>query len=611
MGSIGTGIDHVDVLIVGGGPVGTYTLNHLQRCMEGFLIFGWVTPTGLITAYQLASTLPRQHRIRIIEQHAKSAQDQYGRAITLYPRTSEMLDQLGLADTLAQQCFACRSTVSYDRDGNEVQGRGWSFMENMRDSTWDFALVLRQKYQEEIFRTALKKQGVVLECPVELVDVSIDESVGPGGHRVTATLKDGVSGTLSIVKCRYLIGADGGRSFIRRALAIPFEGSSTEDKWVRVDGIVETNVPRPRTYCAIESPTHGNVLWAALDHGATRIGFAFTAERQKAYPVFDEAAAVAEAIASVKPFSLSFKEVHWHTIYGVGQRIAKDFFVQDCVFLAGDACHTHSSGAAQGMNTGIHDAVNLGWKLSLVLQGIATPEILKTYQAERQPNVQKLINYDRDIARLMAMQLPEGWTGDPAADPNEVLGIVMAEAASFTSGLEISYTPDDLLNVVSASEGSVSAVQPGQRGPDVPLQKPGTFEITRLQKETPNTATFYAVVFAGDPLSTLEKLPAILGGIRSSATTDNDSDILAWRTIIPLASDARVASAFELLGDTDPIGNVFFDHKYKAHDRYGIDVTQGAVVVLRPDGWVGTVLALNEKAGEGVKSYMRRILGRK
>ena len=95
------------------------------------------------------------------------------------------------------------------------------------------------------------------------------------------------------------------------------------------------------------------MLWAALDHGATRIGFAFTAERQKAYPDFNEAAAVAEAIASVQPFSLNFKQVDWYTVYAVGQRVARNFFTKDCVFLAGDACHTHSSGAAQGMNTGM------------------------------------------------------------------------------------------------------------------------------------------------------------------------------------------------------------------------------------------------------------------
>lgn len=151
-------------------------------------------------------------------------------------------------------------------------------------------------------------------------------------------------------------------------------------------------MPKPRSYGAIESPTHGNVLWAALDHGATRIGFAFTAERQKGYAEFNEAAAIAEAIASVKPFSLKFKQVDWFTVYSVGQRIARNFFTKGCVFLAGDACHTHSSGAAQGMNTGIHDSINLAWKLSLVLRGMALPSILETYENERLPNVQKLIN---------------------------------------------------------------------------------------------------------------------------------------------------------------------------------------------------------------------------
>jgi phenol 2-monooxygenase len=144
-------------------------------------------------------------------------------------------------------------------------------------------------------------------------------------------------------------------------------------------------------------------------------------KRQKGHPEFNEAAAVAEAIESVKPFKLSFTRVDWFMVYSVGQKVARNFFVGDCVFLAGDACYTHSSGAAQGMNTGIHDSINLGWKLSLVLRGIAHKSLLTTYESERLPNVQKLINYDKDISRLMTMQLPIGWKEDPNADPNEVL----------------------------------------------------------------------------------------------------------------------------------------------------------------------------------------------
>lgn len=141
-----------------------------------------------------------------------------------------MLDQLGLADDLAQQCFACRETVSYDRDGNEVHGRGWHFMENMKDTAWDFALVLRQKYQEEIFRGALKRLGVELEAPVALTAIDVDEA---SEYRITATVKDGSTGMTSTIKCKYLIGCDGGRSTVRRLMNIPFLGASTEDRWVR------------------------------------------------------------------------------------------------------------------------------------------------------------------------------------------------------------------------------------------------------------------------------------------------------------------------------------------------------------------------------------------
>ncbi|KZV86245.1 hypothetical protein EXIGLDRAFT_653454 [Exidia glandulosa HHB12029] len=578
----------IDVLVVGGGPV------------------------GLITAYQLARTLPSPgSTIKIVEKHAKSTQDAYGRAITLFPRTAEMLDQLGLADTLAQQCFACRETVSYDASGCEVAGRGWAFMEHMKDTRWDFSLVLRQKHQEEVFRSALRQLGVTLDTNTALVDVNVDETNPVDTHRVTATLEDAKTGLRYTVRCKYLIGADGGKSTVRRALDIPFDGSSSVDKWVRIDGVVKTNIPKPRSYCAIESPTHGNVLWVALDHGGTRIGYAFTPERERAYPVFDEAAAMKEAIAAVRPFELEFERVDWWTVYVVGQRVARTFSVSDCVFLAGDSCHTHSSGAAQGMNTGIHDAVNLGWKLSLVLRGLASPSLLHTYERERRPNVEKLIKYDKSISRLMTMQLPEDWTGDPDADPNVVLGEVMAEAAAFSSGLGIFYEPDDVLNrVLLPCEGLIA---PGRRAPDVSLRKPGTLELTRLHRETPNLAVFYIVVFSGDPQVTNATFQAFCDALESSAFLKGS--VVGDANALPIACITVPAvagpSAWELLGGRGPAGGgkVFYDVPEKeAHHRYGVDIQQGAVYVLRPDGWIGTSLPMSAEAVPALETYFRGFL---
>ncbi|KAI1137235.1 FAD binding domain-containing protein [Hypoxylon sp. FL0543] len=566
---------YVDVLIVGAGPV------------------------GLLMAYQLAKF--GGVSVRIVEQHPKSTQDAYGRAITLFPRTAEMLDQLGLADELLQSCFACRDTVAYDANGQEVYGRGWSFMNHMKDTAFDFALVLRQKFQEEIFRNGMKKYGVRVEAPVQLTTASVDQSVS----QVTAILLDHASETYETVRCKYLIGCDGGHSSVRRIFHIPFEGSATEDKWVRIDGQVKTDMPKPRSYCSIESPTHGNVLWVALDRGATRIGYAFTDDRANAYSEFDEAAAVEEAVAAVKPFHIEFERVDWWTIYTVGQRIAKNFFINDCVFLAGDACHTHSSAAAQGMNTGIHDAVNLAWKLSLKLRGVASIDLLKTYETERLPNVKRLIQYDKDISLLMTNRLPEKWQGK-LDDVNVVLGHLLEEASAFTSGLGISYEirKDNALNVEgSFGSSQPSPVRPGVRGPDISLLRPGTFEPTRLIRELPNTAAFTVLVFAR------ERKPAIPEMIYEETSNSPflqsliAEGYLRFITILP----ERTPSPYEFLGH-EPLGRAYIGGDDKtAYRRYGIKSSEGALVVLRPDGWIGTMIDVGRLPILVLTYYLRSI----
>jgi len=247
----------------------------------------------------------------------------------------------------------------------------------------------------------------------------------------------------------------------------------------------------------------------------------------------------------------------------------------------------------------------LAWKLSLVLRGQAKPELLHSYEAERRPNVEKLINYDKDISRLMTMQLPLDWEGDPDADPNEVLGVVMAEAATFSSGLGIFYEPDTLLNIQGSfkSSSELTAAGPGKRVPDVQLLKPGTFEVTRLHKQTPNIGKFYVVIFTGNPASTRQSLKHLSDILQRSPLCSEKSLPISWLTICAMLAP----SACEVLG-IQPFGKIFYDKESVAHRRFSVDSKEGAIFVLRPDGWIGTAVCLNDQSMGELEEYFKRIL---
>ncbi|KKY14081.1 putativedichlorophenol 6 [Phaeomoniella chlamydospora] len=596
----------VDVLIVGGGPV------------------------GLAIAYQLLLFSPST-TIHLIEKNPKPLQQRFGRAVTFWCRSMEMLDQIGLAEEIIQQCYSIRTSAAYNQKGEEVFGRGWSFLENVQDTKWDFASVLRQKYVEEIFRGKIEDlleggSGGEIKAPAEFKSLEVDETIGIGDKgRVIATVWDEEKKEEYRVKCRYLIGADGSRTAVRGAAGIESDGSRTEDKWVRIDGVLKhTTMPKPRSYGALESQIYGNVLWIPLDHGATRIGYSFHEERQKLYKEMNEEAFIQEAKLSVAPFEIEFERVDWASVYMVGQRVARSFWTKGCVFLAGDACHTHSSGAGQGMNTGLHDAVNLSWKLSLVLTGKAKPSLLETYDSERRPNAVKLIKYDEDISTLVTGKLPKSWSGDPNANPNIVLGQILQEAKGFNTGLSMAYEPN-MLNIENAGEKvpnnddeTLTKITiptpptPGFRAPDVQLTIPALLEPTRLHKITPNRAKFHIILFAGDPAHTRQPAQHLTEKLKESLlfsssaskpsprtqTLTNGIDALAIgsgnirvltdnqdlshlhdrsrpTTSLPLnfltIFSTHAGSTWDLLG-TAPLGKTFWDLDASAHTRYGVDV---------------------------------------
>ena len=152
-----------------------------------------------------------------------------------------------------QTAFVCRRSVTFDSQGHPVEGRGWSFLQDIKGTYLDFAMVIRQKYTEAHLRDELAKLGVFVDVPAELVSYS----VAGGEYPIEAKIRKGDE--TQTVLCKYLIGADGARSTVRELAKIDLDSTSSVDKWVRIDGLITTDVPADvvRSYIAFESPLSG------------------------------------------------------------------------------------------------------------------------------------------------------------------------------------------------------------------------------------------------------------------------------------------------------------------------------------------------------------------
>ncbi|KAL1645784.1 hypothetical protein SLS58_003668 [Diplodia intermedia] len=545
-------------------------------CTDVFICGGG--PVGLLLAYCLA----RQGiSSQVAEMYERKTQENFGRATTLYPRTLELLEREDLFDQMAQIGFLARNSTTY-KDGKLVPSRGWQILwKAMRESFHQYVLNIRQKYSEEVFRTSYEAFGYQVQYGWEVVGYDVDPSVGDGCN-VAVRIQHARTSEQKTVRCKYLVGADGGRSKIRTLSNIRMEGDKTAFKWVRMDGKYNTDMPFPDAGAvSIETESHGNVLWVRLDHDACRIGYVLSPKLHEKYgDNITEEQAKYEAVEAMKPFSLEIERVDWMTCYGIGQRVAERFFFNDYVLLAGDAGHTHSSGFAQGMNTGVHDATNLSWKLAGTIKGWYQPAVLQSYENERRPSAQHLIEIDKAASAAISGVIPPRYKQLAAeTSPNEVLRTILEETAPFTVGLGVDY-PKSILNHPQQRKVMISQ---GSRAPDVLLQKPGALVRTRLYDVNKAPGLWTVLVFTGNTAITqpaLAQLREALGLETSFAK--QFGHMVQLLTVVP----GGAASVWSALGGP-AFGKMFIDPGFEAHDRYGIPHETGAIIVLRPDAMLG------------------------
>lgn len=330
-------------------------------------------PVGLWTARELAlAGVP----VRIVERD--TARSPYIRAFGLQPRTIELMDMRGILDELMTE-RAVRLPVA-----NAAGLLPWLDLTAL-DTAHPFGLAVRQNVVEQAIETSLAKFDVLVERGAEVTDVAQD------GEAVHVTLAGGRT-----ISCQYLVGCDGAHSVVRKAAGIGFPGHDSTatyiladvdladpPDWLRKLGIMSYPGPDGRRLGWIMGgyvPDTGTYRLMMCDEPSSAVA--------RHEPVtFEEVRRILTRLAG------SDFGVHtptWLSRVGNVSRVA-DRYRAGRVLVAGDAAHVHSPFGGQGLNTGVQDAMNLGWKLAAVVHGTAGDELLDTYHDERHPVGQSVV----------------------------------------------------------------------------------------------------------------------------------------------------------------------------------------------------------------------------
>jgi 2-polyprenyl-6-methoxyphenol hydroxylase-like FAD-dependent oxidoreductase len=340
----------VDIVIIGAGPVGL-TCAYLARLC------------GLQTRVVDKSDGPLE----------------VGRADALNARTLQLLEVANLFGELYPQGRTC-DTSSVWSDGKFIS-RQSSWWEELEGCLHKHFLMLGQSYVENLLDGRLRTIGSAVTRSTSVENIEIV------GNTCLTTLSNGER-----IQSSYVIGADGSRSFVRDHFKVPFEIVRPQIVWAAIDGIIETDFPKVPEIIVFQAET-SDVAWIPREGNLDRFYVRMDAKDF----TFEE---VMEKInRAMRPHSLTFREIAWYSQFSVKESVAEKFFVQDRIFLAGDACHIHSVNGGQGLNTGLADAFNLIWKIKMVLKFGVSTEFLRSYESERKPVALSVIGTSGELVR--------------------------------------------------------------------------------------------------------------------------------------------------------------------------------------------------------------------
>jgi phenol 2-monooxygenase len=581
-------------------------------------------PAGLNLAAQL-SAFP-DIKTCIVEQ--KEGRLLLGQADGIACRTMEMFHAYGFAERVMKEACWINETTFWKPDPAKPDtivrsGR----VQDVEDGLSEFPhVVLNQARVHDFFLDVMRRSPARLEPHYarRLLDVRIEPVARFEDHAVTATL-EGLGPShdkrVETVKARYLVGCDGAHSTVRKAIGRELRGDSANHAWGVMDVLAVTDFPDIRFKSLIQSASDGSLLIIPREGGyLARLYVELTAleagERVASRKItVDDLIAKARRI--LNPHSLEVKEIPWWSVYDIGQRLTDKFDdVPEAevekrlprVFIAGDACHTHSPKAGQGMNVSMQDAFNLGWKLAAVLRKRSAPHLLHSYSAERHAIAKELIDFDREWAAILASANRQGDAAGPAKTQD-----YFVKHARYTAGTATHYAPS-ILTAEPRHQHLAEGFVIGKRFPSAPVIRLGDAKPVHLGHVVTADGRFRIFAFAGAedpaaPASAIRALCSFLAEAHDSPIrkyTPKDADIDSVIDVRAVFQQGHRELAIEampplLLPRKGRYGlrdyeKMFCPDLKGGQDIFtmrGIDRTAGCLIIVRPDQYVAQVLPLD------------------
>ena len=574
-------------------------------------------PAGLTLAAQLAA-FP-DIKTRIVEQ--KPGPLQLGQADGVACRSMEMFEALGIRERVEREAYWVNETAFW-KPGPRGDITRHGVVQDVEDGLSPYPhVILNQARVHDFLLDVMRRSPNRLTPNYSRRFLGLDI----GADAVTARIaRIDKADEVETVRARYVVGCDGARSAVREALGLRLAGDFANQAWGVMDVLAVTDFPDIRKKCVIQSEREGNIILIPREGGyLVRIYVEMDKlpERGAARAVtLEDVVGAAQRV--LRPYKFEVKEVAWWSVYEVGQRLTDHF--DDAahgrdprVFIAGDACHTHSAKAGQGMNVSMQDGFNLGWKLAAVLRGRAPASLLSTYSAERHAIAQKLIDFDREWSSMMAAPLKSPETPN-GVDPAE-LQAYFVQHGRYTAGVMTRYAPS-ILTGGGAHQALAKGFVVGTRFHSAPVVRLADAKAIELGEVLKADGRFRLIAFAGrdDPAAPGSKLRALCEFLaRADASplrrhtpraADIDSVIDLRAVFQQDKRELRLEAMPDLLlpakgklGLRDYEKMFCANPKTDIFDLREIDRDRGAVVVVRPDQHVAEVLPLD--AYEALATY--------